>query len=67
MKNKNQPVYPINDNTLLDSKGLTKREHFASMAMQGLLSKFGDLTHNPKDIANYAVDYADELLKELEK
>ena len=46
--------------------GLTKREYFAAMAMQGLLS---DPTVNAggKDVAIAAVSYADALLAELEQ
>ena len=55
---------------------LSKREHFAGVAMQGLLSDFecaklyarimtGE--EKPKQIAEVAVKYADALIKELEK
>lgn len=46
--------------------GLTKREHFAAMAMQGLCSHSGDY-HLPEHMAKDAVMYADALLAELEK
>jgi hypothetical protein len=45
--------------------GLTKREYFAAMAMQGLLAH-----GNPKTLFNHAsmsVYWADELIKELNK
>jgi len=42
--------------------GLTKREYFAGLAMQGILSNHG--VHS--DIAKWAVEQADSLLKELE-
>ena len=45
--------------------GLTKRELFAAMAMQGQLS--GQYPEGPKDTANDAVCYADALLLELSK
>jgi hypothetical protein len=45
--------------------GLTKRELFAAMAMQGILSSCID-AHSGR-VAGFAVEYADELLKELEK
>lgn len=53
--------------------GLTKREYFAGLAMQGLLSIYDpqkDITpyiRNAKDMAELAVKSADELLKQLEK
>ena len=43
--------------------GLTKREHLAGLAMQGLLSHTGPRMV----IAIEAVNIADELLKELDK
>jgi hypothetical protein len=45
--------------------GLTVREHFAAMAMQGLSSSWnqGDGQH----VAKMAVEYADALLAELSK
>ena len=49
--------------------GLTKRELFAAMAMQGLMAnaspKFGGSASD--SVAHTAVRYADELLKALEK
>jgi hypothetical protein len=45
-------------------KGLTKREYFAGLAMQGLLS---NRRANPAVMAEAAVAYADALLKELDK
>lgn len=45
--------------------GLTKREYFAAMAMQGICST-GNYA-NGKDNAEYAVRVADALLEELEK
>ena len=52
--------YPLN----YDPTGLTKREHFAGLAMQGILADFSN-----KDIprcAAKAVEFADALLKALE-
>lgn len=45
--------------------GLTKREYFAAMAMQGLLA--ADIRADMRKRANIAVSQADELIKELEK
>jgi hypothetical protein len=42
-------------------EGLTKREHFAGLAMQGLLAHHGIGVHE-----SHAVVYADALLKALE-
>jgi len=48
--------------------GLTKREHFSVLALQGLLSYTGeDQLVGSTVFARAAVRYADELLKELER
>jgi hypothetical protein len=60
MKNGKQPIL---DNQFEDNKGLTKREYFAGLAMQGMAMsdlKFEDMAHD-------AVKMADALLAELEK
>ena len=44
--------------------GLTKREHFAGLAMQGHIAKYG---HLESTAASECVEAADRLLKELEK
>lgn len=61
------------------NRGLTKREHFAGLAMQGLLSnpKAADIImgHSPNDteitaatiISRTALAYADALIAELNK
>ena len=45
------------------SMGLTKREHFAGLAMQGLLAHDGISTDNE----TWAVQFADALLEALEQ
>lgn len=69
MKNAEQPAFPragSEHTNLADhithepTEGLTKREYFAAMVIQG---KSGD----PKEIAEHALWVADELLKLLEK
>jgi hypothetical protein len=60
MKNGEQPIV---DNQFEDNKGLTKREYFAGLAMQGMAMsdlKFEDMAHD-------AVKMADALLAELRK
>jgi hypothetical protein len=62
----NAPINPyrhLNCNGQIDDQyeGLTKREYFAAMAMQGLLSSSGpDHQH-----AKTAIEMADDLIKEL--
>jgi hypothetical protein len=49
---------------------LTKREHYAAIAMQGLCkwdSEKGELLCDEKEIAKYSVLIADKLIKELAK
>jgi hypothetical protein len=64
----NQLVYPQKMEFGQDGEiyfhGLTKREYFAGMAMQGLIS--GNGTHF-SDIPEKSVEFADALLAELEK
>ena len=49
----------------LPNNGLTKREYFAAMAMQGLLAKYGSdyQVQNAKE----AIYWADALIEELNK
>lgn len=73
MENASQPIYPdpmrgaeqsfTNQSPHELPTGLTKREYFAGLAMQGMASS--DLTY--EDIAHDAVKMADALLKELDK
>lgn len=63
------PAYPTLDHNphiglQLRDCGLTKRELFAAMAMQGVIAS--DSLH-PDDNAAFAVQQADLLLKELAK
>ena len=44
------------------STGLTKREHYAGLAMQGLLAHYGTVVNE-----TCAVGFADALLKALEQ
>ena len=45
--------------------GLTKREYYAGLAMQGLISTIN--VHEYKDLAEYCVNAADALLERLNK
>jgi hypothetical protein len=47
--------------------GLTKREYFAGLAMQGMFSQHGFLLKDTVELAEIAVKCADELLKQLDK
>lgn len=49
-------------------EGLTKREYFAAMALQGYLASY-DESHEPttRSAAEHAVEYADALILALNK
>ena len=72
MENGQEGAFACPDNgtesftTWQGQKGLTKREHFAGLAMQGLLAN-PDYTDEKLRVTIYAVELADELLKQLEK
>jgi len=67
MENGKQNAYPVtiedNGNPSVTHLGLTKREYFAGIAMQGLLVSNHDADF--KEIAEWSVKMADELLKQL--
>jgi hypothetical protein len=69
MKNADIPAMPVIAEYMPDGKpkttfvGLTKRELFAAMAMQGILSS-GQSVHY---VAGAAIDYAEALLAALEQ
>ena len=54
-QNVNNPVY-----------GLTKREYFAAIAMQGMVSQNMGL-NSERHIAHYSVEFADALIERLNK
>lgn len=60
--NGNKPVYPIANNDGKIQGGITLREYFAiEFAKKGF-----DISRTPKELAEFAVECADELLNELE-
>lgn len=68
MKNAEQSAFPTQD---MNSyyHGLTKREYFAGLAMQGLLANsYPDIVSlHEKKVSEWAIAVSDELLKQLEK
>lgn len=57
-------AFPTNGG--VDFPGLTKREYFAAMALQGLIGTSEEqLVYKPAVISRLAVQYADALLEEL--
>ena len=78
MENPHRPINPILDwNTVkADTIGLTKREYFAGLAMQGLMSNpnfikpgsFDFKSSGTKErVSSISIKIADELLTQLEK
>ena len=69
LKNKDLPAFiaieEMARTVCVEHYGLTKREHFAVMAMQGIMSA-GRPSSLEAKVAS-AVRHADALLKELEK
>jgi len=68
MENSNKLAFPIleTDITSPIDLGLTKREYFAGLAMQGLCSNSEWAEITKETIAKEAVKLSDRLLKELE-
>ncbi len=67
MNNADMPAMPSLIEWQADFRsGLTKREHFAGLAMQGFLASNGNRSIRGS-IPTIAVEYADALLAELEK
>lgn len=79
MTNSEMPIYPpsvtCNKNGIYSSYdtnggsiGLTKREYYAGLALQGLLSNYAKVERrNYEEAVQHAIAYADELLRQLEK
>ena len=77
MKNGDMPAMPVfSDSGAVttnygflsgEGMGLTKREYFAAMAMQGLMSADVEASLHQNDCAKIAVAHADALLAELEE
>ena len=77
MKNSDKPAYPSQlqegesselTGKLGNADGLTKREYFAAMAMQGILVNMGrNRFDSIVQVTEEAVKAADALLKEIEK
>jgi hypothetical protein len=70
MDNKDMPAMPVYHVADYKLMGLTKREHFAGLAMQGLLSAnatYGGRTNNNEMLALNSLQVADALLAALDK
>jgi len=67
MDNGEKPIIPFN-NGLTQFYGLSKREHFAGLALQGIMAMNANCTEvlSGDDMIKNAVRCADALLKALE-
>ena len=50
----------------IPTEGLTKREYFAGLAMQGMIANTDTYVQDKSVIAKLSIEHADELLKQLE-
>jgi len=70
MENKKQPIHPIQTRDNSQIIGLTKREYFAGLAMQGLLANsqtsLYKIGYSPENVSRASIQMADELLKQLD-
>ena len=64
MKDRSKPAFPVPE--FANLKGMTIREYYAGLAMQGILAGDTEGFFAPNDIAKNAVLYADALIAELE-
>jgi len=72
MTNGNEPAYPHHAEVktgqpIVYDSGLTKRELFAAMAMQGMLANPADLKRDQDGVVEFSIGCADALLKRLEE
>ena len=64
---KNKSAFPIIAEDYIIDGGLTKREYFAAMALQGIIANKDGLDIKIERIVESAVDTADALIEELSK
>lgn len=68
MSRANEPAFPYPVmNTSKSPQGLTVREHFAGLVLQGWMANKDRPAYLPKDDVEYCVRIADALIAELEK
>jgi nitrogenase subunit NifH len=63
----NEPIHTIEYNNNYISNGLTKREYFSAMVLQGIIANKDGLDIKIERIVESAVDTADALIEELSK
>lgn len=65
MNNGDEPAFPVVSPLGESYSGLTRRDWFAGMAMQGILAHYGHQGSSEK-LAEYAFEHADAMLKAQE-
>ena len=72
----NEPAFPVpgphlgpNNELMYASQGMTLRDYFAGIALQGLLASYADATNVPSDkvLSGYAYNLADAMMAHREK
>lgn len=64
MNNSKKPAFPVPYSQCKQEEGMTKREWFAGMALQGIIASRSNAYHSGNDIEQ-AVKIADGLLAKL--
>ncbi len=72
MREQDLPAFPCNENVPINCAGLSKREYFAAIAMQGILASGIVPSHKPVDdfqiiVARRSLEFANAILLELER
>lgn len=65
MTQPNESAFARPSSSTSHQDGLTKREYFAAMAMQGMMTEYG--MYVQRDIAKISVSMADALIEQLNK
>jgi hypothetical protein len=65
MNNGQQPAFHQTTDCTGNMKGLTKREYFAAIALQGVIT-LANGTESPAEMVKLSIVLTDELLKQLE-
>jgi hypothetical protein len=63
---KNEPAFPVEGNDVIYF-GMSIREHFASICLQGLLANPDFTGYDKERKVKFALEYSDMLLEALDK
>lgn len=67
MLNKDEPAHPVVvHNSGIHKYGLTKREYFAGLALQGFITADAEDNYSYTELSERSVKAADTLLQELD-